>query len=106
MSKEFVANRILQLRTNKDVSARDMSLSLGYNENYINRIENGKASPSLEVFFYICEYFQLTAKEFFDEGVNYPLQCRDLIADLQDLDRKEIENIHEIVKSLKRAKSK
>lgn len=106
MSKEFVANRILQLRTSKNVSARDMSLSLGYNENYINRIENGKASPSLEVFFYICEYFQLTSKEFFDEEVKYPLQCRDLIADLQDLDRKEIENIHEIVKSLKQAKSK
>ncbi len=106
VSKEFIASRISQLRASKDVSARDMSLSLGYNENYINRIENEKASPSMEVFFYICEYFGLTAKEFFNDEVNYPLEYRDLMTDLLDLDRKEIESIHGIVKSLKQAKSK
>ena len=43
------AERLIQLRTNKGVSARDMSLSLGQNPGYINNIESGKALPSMSV---------------------------------------------------------
>ena len=39
----FVPERIAQLRLQKNVSARDMSLSLGQAANYINSIENRKA---------------------------------------------------------------
>ena len=46
MYEEFTQNRILKLRMQKGVSARDMSLSLGQNSNYINQIENKKALPS------------------------------------------------------------
>ena len=34
--------RLAELRTQADVSARDMSLSLGQSESYISNIENGK----------------------------------------------------------------
>ena len=40
MYEDFVPERIAQLRTKKGVSARDMSLSLGQANNYINNIEN------------------------------------------------------------------
>ena len=43
-----------------------MSLALGQNDSYINRIENGKAFPSMPVFFYICEYLNVTPQEFWD----------------------------------------
>ena len=36
--KEF-SQRLSELRINKDVSARDMSLSIGQNHGYINNIE-------------------------------------------------------------------
>ena len=62
--KEFI-KRLVQLRTEKGVSARDMSLSLGQTESYINRIENGKMLPSMTVFFNICDYFRITPAEFF-----------------------------------------
>ena len=45
--------RLTQLRMQKGVSAREMSLSLGANPGYIQNIESGKASPSLEYFLYI-----------------------------------------------------
>ena len=38
MYENFVPERIAQLRTHKGVSARDMSLSLGQANNYINNI--------------------------------------------------------------------
>lgn len=51
MYEEFTQDRIAQLRVLKEVSAREMSLSLGQNESYINQIENGKALPSLQGLF-------------------------------------------------------
>ena len=65
MQEEKFCERLTQLRLNKGVSARDMSLTLGQSESYINRIESRKMLPSLPVFFYICDYFNITPKEFF-----------------------------------------
>ena len=76
MYEEFTQNRIAQLRMQKNVSARDMSLTLGQNNSYINQIENKKALPSLQGLFYICEYFGITPQQFFDDGNAYPVQIR------------------------------
>ena len=81
MYEEFTQNRIAQLRMQKNVSARDMSLSLGQNNSYINQIENKKALPSLQGLFYICEYFGITPQQFFDDGNAYPVQLADLVED-------------------------
>ena len=48
--KEF-SLRLAQLRGEKGVSARDMSLSIGQNASYINNIQNGKALPTMTGFF-------------------------------------------------------
>ena len=66
MYEDFFSKRLAQLRLEKNVSARDMSLSLGQSESYINKIENGKAFPSMQVFFYICEYLKISPMEFFN----------------------------------------
>lgn len=66
MLEEQFARRLTQLRLEKNVSARDMSLSLGQSEAYVNRIENGKMLPSMALFFCICDYFEITPAEFFD----------------------------------------
>ena len=64
--------RLISLRTQKDVSANKMSLSIGQSKGYINKIENQKTMPSLKVFFHICEYLELTPMEFFDYDDKYP----------------------------------
>ena len=65
MFEDFFAERIALLRNKKNVSAREVSLSIGQNGSYINRIENKLAFPSMQSFFYICEYIQITPKDFF-----------------------------------------
>ena len=77
--EEFLPQRLTQLRMQKNVSARDMSLSLGQANNYINSIENRKALPSMQSFFYICEYLGVTPQEFFDEGNACPARLRALM---------------------------
>ncbi len=48
--EDFVPERLAKLRTRKGVSARDMSLSLGQANNYINNIENKNHFPPCRPF--------------------------------------------------------
>lgn len=100
MYEEFTQNRIAQLRMQRKVSARDMSLSLGQNNSYINQIENKKALPSLQGLFYICEYFDITPHQFFDEEAAYPTQLMDLMEDLKKLDSETLDHISALIKAI------
>ncbi len=62
-ANDFV-NRLIELRTSKKVSAREMSLSIGQSAGYINRIENKHMMPSLPIFINICEYLEVSPSEF------------------------------------------
>ncbi|HBI02433.1 MAG TPA: XRE family transcriptional regulator [Paenibacillaceae bacterium] len=104
MYEEFTQNRIAQLRTQRKVSAREMSLSLGQNDTYINKIENHKALPSLQGLFYICDYLRITPQEFFDEGTENPMVLKELIADLKRLDGDALSSVASVVKELLRKK--
>lgn len=98
--KEDFALRLAKLRTKKDVSARDMSLSIGQNPAYINNIESGKASPSLMGFFYICEYLGLEPHEFFEIESEDPERLRDIIKDMKKLNSKQLEMISALIKDI------
>ena len=94
------ALRLSKLRTQKGVSARDMSLSIGQNAGYINNIETGKALPSMTSFFYICEYLGITPQGFFDADAEQPKELSKLISDLKKLNKRQLENIADIVNDL------
>lgn len=100
MYEDFVPERMAKLRTQKGVSARDMSLSLGQANNYINNIENKKTLPSMQSFFYICEYLGVTPKEFFDEENANPETLREFLSEAKRLDSKSMEYILGIMKEL------
>ena len=100
MYEEFTQKRIAQLRQLKNVSARDMSLSLGQNNSYINQIENGRALPSLQGLFYICEYLGITPQQFFDTEAEDPAGLAELIEGLKKLDSARLSLISELVKAL------
>ena len=102
VEKEEFVRRLVQLRMNKDVSARDMSLSLGQSPNYINGIENGAGFPSMTVFFYICDYFGITPKEFFDLDVPNPAKMNELTQAAKGLSNEQMEHLIALVKSMKK----
>ena len=94
------ASRLSQLRMQKGVSARDMSLSIGQNETYINKIENRKALPSMECFFYICEYLEVTPAQFFDETITNPRKLQRLLSFSKRLSDTEIDHVINIVEDI------
>lgn len=65
--------RLAKLRACKNISAREMSLALGQNKNYINAIEAGRNLPSMSSFFCICDYIGITPKDFFNPEFKNPL---------------------------------
>ena len=65
-SRKIFSQRLSELRIEKGVSSRDMSLSLGLSPAYINNIENNVSMPSMDAFFLICDYLEITPRDFFD----------------------------------------
>ena len=101
MEQKVFIDRLVKLRMNKGVSARDMSLSIGQSEGYINNIENGVNFPSMTVFFYICDYFGITPMEFFDIDSNNPVKNKELLEATKNLSNDKLEHLIAIAKSMK-----
>lgn len=97
---EWFYKRVTELRIQKGVSARDMSLSLGQSESYINKIENKRTLPSLTGFIYICEYFNITPQEFFNTNATAPQKTKELLHELEKLTPSQTDHILQIVKDL------
>ena len=100
MYKEDFALRLSKLRTQRNISARDMSLSLGQNPGYINSIESGKALPSMTMFFYICEYLSITPAEFFTTENASPVKTQKIIQNLSQLDSDTLNSVEFIIEKL------
>ena len=105
MNSDWFSTRLAQIRTSRKLSARDLSLSLGQSAGYINKIENNHSLPSMQVFFYLCEYLKITPQEFFDENVTHPLLLNETIHELQKMDAEQLNHILQIAKDINGAKN-
>ena len=85
MYKQFLRDRISQLRIQKNVSEYQMSLDLGRSRGYIQNISSGSVLPSVGGLFDICDYFGLTPAQFFDEGTENPARLAEVIEGLHHL---------------------
>ena len=102
---EWFYSRIAELRNQKGISARDMSLSLGQSESYINKIENQRTLPSISGFIYICEYFDITPQEFFDYDNKNPQTTKEITSRLKKLNPKQQEYILALITDLTKQKT-
>ena len=90
MYADFVRNRIAQLRLQKGVSEYQMSYDLGHSRGYIYNISSGKSLPPLSELFSICEYFNITPAEFFDDKLKNPELIHKAVEGLKTLDDSDI----------------
>lgn len=100
MYEDFFSNRLSALRDQKNVSAREMSLAIGQNSSYINRIENQQTFPSMRSFFYICEYLEISPKDFFDSETENPILINEILDELKKLDNMQLNTILAVAKGL------
>ncbi len=106
MYEDFFAERLAALRTERKMSARDLSLSLGQNASYINRIENKINFPSMQAFFYICEYFGISPQDFFDHATPPPKNLKRATELLQELSPEHIDLLISLMEALPKQNKK
>lgn len=99
--KEF-SHRLSILRINKNVSARDMSLSIGQSQGYINGIENCASFPSMKAFFDICEYLEIMPQEFFDVDSKNPVKEKEFLKAAKGLSNEQLDHLIAIAKGLRK----
>ena len=102
MEQSDFIRRLVELRMNKGVSAREMSLSIGQAPSYINNIETGVNFPSMTAFFYICDFLGVTPSEFFDMENTNPIKSRELLEATKGLKNEHLDSLISISKNLKR----
>lgn len=90
MYEEFVKNRITSLRLKKGVSEYKMSYDLGHSRGYIYNISSGKALPPLKEFFAICDYFEITPQQFFDDTTQSPELIQKAVEGMKKLDESDV----------------
>ena len=99
---EFISKRIAQLRIQKNISAREMSLSLGLGAAYINHIENKNNMPSMEGLYDICEFLGISPKDFFDEESEAPAILLELTEEAKRFDAETLQKLLELIKLINR----
>ena len=96
--KNYFCDRLRKLRNDKKISAREMSLSLGQNVNYINYIENGRNFPSMQGFFLICDYLNISPAVFFEKQSERSGESEKNIEIFQSLTKKQQDSVILMIK--------
>ena len=100
MDTSFVRERITQLRMAKGISEYQMSYDLGHSRGYINNITSGKSLPSLTELFAICDYFEISPSDFFDERQKYPELIQKATDGLMKLNEQDVLIVLQLIERL------
>ncbi|MBQ8814136.1 MAG: helix-turn-helix transcriptional regulator [Lachnospiraceae bacterium] len=90
MDEQFIRNRITKLRTQKGISEYKMSLDLGHSRSYMQGISSGRILPSLSEFLYICDYFGITPRDFFDDSIEDPVLLQTVYEKIKELEEDDL----------------
>lgn len=99
----YLRDRITHLRLESDISEYTLSHDLGYSRSYIQGITSGQSLPSMDAFFEICDYFNLTPEEFFHKDEKDSPQIRRMIKKLGTLSREDLDLAESLVDRLAKA---
>lgn len=100
MDKNFIKDRVYYIRNIHKISARNLSLELGMSSEYINQLESGRLTPSLDFLINFCEYFNMPVSDFFDETKKYPLEFQKILNELNKMSQEEVDLVYNLVKKI------
>lgn len=102
MDESFLRKRISELRMKKGVSEYRMSMDMGHSKSYIQGITSGRSLLSWSEFFYVCDYFNITPSQFFDEELQNPEMIQKAVEGLKTLDDSDLQLILSYIERLKK----
>ena len=102
MDEQFIRERITQLRIKRGVSEYQMSYDLGHSRGYIYNISSGKALPPMKVFLAICDYFEITPQQFFDDCTQNPELVQKAVSGMKELSEDDLLMLLGIINRLRK----
>jgi len=90
MDESFIRERITQLRLRKGVSEYQMSYDLGHSRGYVYNISSGKVLPPMKEFLAICDYFEISPSQFFDDSTQNPELIQKAISGMKQLNEDDL----------------
>lgn len=102
MEGNFVRERITELRLKKGIAENRMSLDLGHSRSYMQSISSGRALPSMTEFLAICDYLEVSPKEFFNEESTNGYLLNKITKEVKDLNEQDLQLLLEIISRFKR----
>lgn len=100
MDTDYIVKRITELRLKKGIAEHRMSLDLGHSRSYMQGISSGRALPSMTEFLAICDYLDVTPKDFFDEGNANPALLQATLDKLKKLSESDLLIIYTMAERL------
>ncbi|MDR4890075.1 helix-turn-helix transcriptional regulator [Fredinandcohnia sp. QZ13] len=68
MLEKVIGHNVKRIRTKKKVFQEDLALDIGISPTYLNRIENGKATPSIPLIERISTELDVSSNELMING--------------------------------------
>ncbi len=90
MLADTIMKRITELREQKGVSEREMSIELGKSPNYLYFMRKNKSNPSLPMLNSICQYLGITLPDFFHFDNHAPAVIEEIKQGLINLPPEEL----------------
>ncbi len=72
MDKQFISKRITELRLDYEISEYQLGIEIGKSGSYIQSLTSMRATPSMQALTDICDFFNISLTEFFNEDIKKP----------------------------------
>ena len=99
----FIRQRIAQLRMHQGVSENQMSRELGHSAAYLSNLSTQQKLPSYRSLAEICDYFDITLSQFFDEDCEYPVEVSELLKEAKKARPETLRAVLYVLKNLNKA---
>lgn len=101
MDAEFIQNRISMLLKERNMSEYELSMNLAKSKGYIQSITSGRALPSMQLLLNICDSFNITPSQFFNDDKSASLEYLELCNNIKGLSSDDIKLLNELANRLK-----
>ena len=97
---DTIINRIGYFRNKANLSARETSLRLGYNPQFIKTIESKNIELKVRTLLDFCEIVDITPEDFFCLGEEYSKENKELLHKYNKLSPANKETIKDLINKL------
>lgn len=104
LEDNFIGNRINELRLKLNFTMGQLAELINTSPGYISDIEKGKALLSIPKLLSICQAFNITLSEFFNDGIQpTPLtpELKSLLDSARELAPEQLQALTEFIKTMK-----